>query len=97
MDNSQSGIPPHMDIWSRNERLYRTLVGMGLVCDAIYQDAERTKIKAVQVSCDLPSDETAEQSAESGVFSPVQRSEILEGVASAYNGGDNVVNFPSIL
>ena len=46
--------PEHMDRWSRNERLYRYLLGMGLVVDPVFSDAEQTRIDHMVVSVDLP-------------------------------------------
>jgi hypothetical protein len=46
--------PAHMDRWSRMERLYRHLLGMGLCVSPIFADAERGQIDHLHVSVDLP-------------------------------------------
>ena len=46
--------PEHMDRWTRNERLYRHLLAMGLVAVPIFEDDDRTRIDHLWVSVDLP-------------------------------------------
>jgi catechol 2,3-dioxygenase-like lactoylglutathione lyase family enzyme len=46
--------PEHMDPWTRNERLYRHLLGLGLVAVPIFSDGDRTRIDHILVSVGLP-------------------------------------------
>ena len=50
-----AGRPPeHMDRWTRNERLYRHLLGMGLVAIPIFVGEDRTRIDHLLVTTELP-------------------------------------------
>lgn len=89
---SKGPLPQHMDIWSRNERLYETLINMGLVCSPIFADGSDSKIEAIHVSTGLPT----EHAAQSGVGLPVKRAKVAEMVATAKSSSDNVVNFPPV-
>ncbi len=46
--------PQHMDRFTRNERLYRHLLSMGLVAVPIFADADRTRIDHLMVTTELP-------------------------------------------
>ncbi len=45
-------LPEHMDRWSRNQRLYETLKGMGLFVIPIPEPDDPTKIKEMIVAAD---------------------------------------------
>jgi len=45
--------PLHMDRWSRTERLYRYLLGLGLIVDPFYSGDDQSKIEYLQVAVDL--------------------------------------------
>jgi len=79
-----------MDKWSRNERLYRHLVEMGLFCSPIFTDNTGDRIEAIQVSVDLPAVPTT------SVVAPVKRPQIGESITSASGDGSNVIHFPTI-
>ena len=91
--------PDHMDRWSRMERLYRHLLGLGLVVSPAFADAERGRISHLYVSVDLPPEATPESGAEnaaSGLISmPVSRAEIADVVGAPESQGVNVVPLPS--
>jgi hypothetical protein len=94
--------PEHMDKWSRNERLYRHLLGLGLVVDPVFEDDDRTQIDYLVVSSVLPSSESgngiAKQAAVTGVVSPMEGTKVGVVVATAQPQGDRVVvDFPPIL
>ena len=76
--------PDHMDRWSRNQRLYETLKGMGLFATPIPEPDDPTKIREIIVSADLPPD----------VSAPVQRPEVGNVIGAPCSDGDNVINFP---
>lgn len=93
--------PQHMDIWSRNERLYQTLLGMGVYVTPIFTDQERTRIDYLHVACAAPSyalpvEQPPKQSAEAPVDLAVQRAEVGRIVGAAECDGGNVVDFPSV-
>ena len=94
--------PEHMDIGSRNARLYDTLKGMGLFVVAIPDENDTTKIKHLVVSADLPfagkaTEGATQDAAEAGVTGAMQRSQVGNVVASAEDRGMNVVDFPTKL
>lgn len=90
--------PEHMDRWSRNERLYRQLLGLGFYVVPIFADEEHTRIEYLHVSTDSPLQSSAQQPAETGVILPVEGAGISEGFGTTKSVGDGVViNFPSIL
>lgn len=84
--------PEHMDRWSRNERLYQTLKGMGLFVSPILDERG---IDSLLVSTDLP--QKTVPVAEADVCAPVERAEIVNGIRSALGHGDNVVDFPTVV
>jgi hypothetical protein len=57
-------LPEHMDRWSRNDRLYETLKGMGLCVSPIPEPSDPTKIKEMVVSTALPTESVPQDSAE---------------------------------
>ena len=66
-------LPEHMDRWTRNQRLYETLKGMGLFVSPITEPGGPTKIRQMIVSADLP---TAEGAAEPGVDPVLKRPKV---------------------
>ena len=92
MDRTETENPPplHMDKYSRNQRLFETLVGMGVVCHPIYGPGMR--IEAMYVSADLLSQEAAERC----VQFPVEGPQVGNVVGPTGLSGNNVVNFPPI-
>ena len=90
--------PEHMDIASRNARLYETLKGMGLFVVAVPDNDDTTRIKHLIVSADLQfAEQTAQHSAKAGVALAMQRPEIGDVVRAAEDRGVNVVDFPTKL
>lgn len=90
IETEEKHPPLHMDKWSRNERLYKTLTEMGLVCSPIFADEKQDKIEALYVSTEvfsLPAD----------VGTPVQRSKITKVITTPRSDGSNVVDFPSVV
>ena len=70
-------LPDHMDRWSRNQRLYETLKGMGLFVSPIPEPDDPTKIRELIVAADLPFAECCpEQATQCGVVGAVKRPEI---------------------
>jgi hypothetical protein len=51
-------VPLHMDIWTRNERLYQYLLGMGLVAHAIRSESDPSRIEGIYVSAGFMPAET---------------------------------------
>lgn len=49
--------PEHLDYWSRNDRLYKTLLDMGLYVEPIFSDDSRRDINYLRVSVGKPSHE----------------------------------------
>lgn len=89
-------VPDHMDRWSRNQRLYETLKGMGLYVSPIPEANDPTRIKEMIVAADLPVQETAEQTAQASVVLAVQGPQVADVVGAAEGAGMNVVLFPAI-
>lgn len=88
---------PLMDKWSRNARLYNTLVGMGLVVRPIPSDIDPEKIECFYVSCELPQ-RCAENPAVSGISNVMEGTQVSDVVASAEGLGDGkVIHFPAVL
>lgn len=50
----QFNIPEHLDYWTRNERLYRTLLAFGFYVEPIFVDDSRKAIDHLRVSVGLP-------------------------------------------
>lgn len=80
-------LPEHMDRWSRNQRLYETLKGMGVYVTPIPEPGDPTKIRQMIVSADLPSD----------VDAPVERTKVRDVVGPSASDGLNVIDFPPVL
>jgi hypothetical protein len=90
-------LPEHMDRWSRNQRLYETLKGMGLYVSPIPEPGDPTKIREMIVAADLPFEQPTQCAAEAGVVGVMKRSQVRDVVRPAESVGDNVINFPSVL
>lgn len=43
-------VPEHLDYWTRNDRLYKTLLSLGLYVEPVFTDDTRTEIKYMRVS-----------------------------------------------
>lgn len=89
--------PEHMDRWTRNERLYRHLLGLGLVVDPVFADEARTQIDHLRVSVDLPRAGVADTTAVAGVVMPMTGTEVGEGFGATTRDGANVIDFPPVL
>ncbi len=90
LDTEEKHPPLHMDKWSRNERLYKKLTEMGLVCSPIFADEKQDRIEALYVSTEvfsLPAD----------VRLPVKRPKVTEVVTTPRSDGSNVIDFPTII
>ena len=99
MTKHESGpvLPEHMDRWSRNQRLYETLKGMGLFVSPIPEPGDPTKIREMIVSADLPlAHEPAEDATEAGIVPVVKRPVVTDVVDTTEGGRGNVVNFPTV-
>jgi hypothetical protein len=88
--------PEHMDVGSRNARLYATLKRMGLYVSPIFEADDPTKINRIVVSAELPfAQVVAERAAEARVRAAQQRSSIPEVIGTAECLGENVVRMPT--
>lgn len=89
----------HMDIGSRNGRLYATLRDMGLFVLPVFAKDDPERIDYMQVSVTLPAQlhEAAQQATSGAVAAPMTSSDISKGVESTKSGRDGVINFPSVL
>lgn len=85
--------PDHMDRTSRTYRLYEQLKGMGLYVCPIYADGE---IDSLHVAVELPLC-APEEAAHAGIVTPVERPQVRYPVAPTENGGDVVVDFPTVV
>jgi hypothetical protein len=91
-------MPEHMDRWSRNQRLYETLKGMGLYVIPIPDSDDPSKIRELRVSAELPlAESVAEHTAQARVVPAVKRPVVGVGVDAAESGRDNVIDFPTVL
>jgi len=91
--------PDHMDRWTRNRRLYKTLKGMGLYVSPIFADKDCELIDALYVAVDLAAEKAAKTAVvtERAIHAPVERAEIGDVIRSALGLGDGVVvEFPSV-
>jgi hypothetical protein len=89
---------PLMDKWSRNARLYQTLVGMGLVVVPIPFEGDLEKIECLHVSSGLLVQQSAENPAVTSVSDTVERPQVRDVIAAAEcSRGGVVVHFPSML
>ena len=91
--------PEHMDKYSRNERLYRFLLSMGLIVNPVRLTDDLSKIDHLYVTVALSANDAAfipgsERSSEAGVVGVVERSEVGEIVRPAKGDGNVVVDFP---
>ena len=100
--------PEHMQPWTRNQRLYETLKGMGLFVTPVpFKDAP-DKINWIQVSAQMPADDLAdlldrlrpsdqEGLVPRGIGSPMQGAKVADVVAPSPADGENVVDFPPVV
>lgn len=86
-----SQTPLHMDDKARNERLYKTLVEMGLFVEAVYCPNDPDVIDYILVSASLPTVATTD------VIPPVKRTQVRENVGPTARDGDNVIDFPPVV
>lgn len=94
-------MPEQIDRWSRNERLYRHLLGLGLVVFPAFADDDRTLVDHLIVSVDLPTRHQAvaggEETAATAVALPVEGAKVPDVIGPAIAGGDGVVvEFPPV-
>lgn len=82
--------PLHMDKHTRNQRLYKNLTEMGLVCSPIFADDDQSLIEAIYVSTEIPSIPCQ-------IGTPVKRSQVSKAITPPVRNGDNVIEFPTIL
>jgi hypothetical protein len=94
--------PQHMDKYSRNERLYHFLLGMGLIVNPICLPDDPAKIDYLHVTVTLANAtesfvrEVTESPSISCVVKPIERPEIRNVVGSSEATGDTVINFPTV-
>lgn len=90
-------LPEHMDRWSRNQRLYETLKGMGLYIVPIPEKDDPTRINHLVVATDLPfAEKAAEEAAKARILAEMKRTQVREIPAATDSDGDNVVDFPAV-
>ncbi len=94
---TEAPAPEHMDRHSRNERLYRTLLGMGLVVDPIRANDDPTKMEGMYVSAELPAvgQRVAEVPAKDGVRLVMERALVGQVARSPEGARDAVIQFPT--
>ncbi len=91
---------PLMDKWSRNARLYNTLVGMGLVVHPIPSSTDPEKIECIYVSSELSAviNQPAENPTVACVSDTVKRAEVGDVISPTKDSGNGkVIHFPSVL
>jgi hypothetical protein len=79
--------PEHMDRWTRNERLYRHLLSLGLVVVPMFADDDRARIDHLWVSIDLPEQVTVlrgvpQETAVTGVVPPLQGTQMRGAIGA---------------
>ncbi len=89
-------LPEHMDVWTRNERLYETLKGMGLFVSPIPDVDDPDRIAAIWVSAGLLPQQATEDATARSVPLAMKRSQICEAIQTAKSAGDNVNNLPAM-
>jgi len=89
----------HMDIGSRNGRLYVTLRDMGLFVLPVFAKDDPERIAYMQVSVTLPAQlhEAAQQATSGAVAAPMTSSDIPKDIEPTKSGRNGVINFPSVL
>ena len=87
-------LPEHMDVWTRNERLYETLRGMGLFVSPIPDIDDPDKIAAVWVSAGLLPQQCGEKPTARSVPLAVKGSQIAVDIQAAKGRCGNVINLP---
>lgn len=53
-------IPEHLDFFSRNDRLYKFLLSVGLFVEPVFTDDSCTDIDYLKVTAGLPTDRPSE-------------------------------------
>ena len=95
MANSDLFPPQHMDKYSRNERLYKHLLGMGLVVTPFPASDHPERIEYMYVSTVLPDaaaiDKGSQKATVTGVREAVKRPQVEDIVGTTKRGGDGVV------
>jgi hypothetical protein len=94
--NGSEVLPEHRDRWSRNQRLYETLKGMGLYVSPMPEPDDPTKIREMIVAADLPFKHPAQQPTEPGVSGTMQGPHVRNVIEAAESGGVNVIQFPAV-
>lgn len=89
-------LPEHMDVWTRNERLYETLKGMGLFVSPIPDVDDPDRIAAVWVSAGLLPQQCTQKPAAQGVALAMEGAQVAENVQAANGGGNNVILLPTV-
>ncbi|MDD9962274.1 MAG: hypothetical protein OXU70_09310 [Gammaproteobacteria bacterium] len=100
--------PEHMQPWTRNQRLYEALKGMGLFVTPIPFKDDPEKLNWIQVSVQTPADDLADLTdrmkpsdqeglVPRGIGSPMQGAQVADVVRPSPADGDNVVYFPPVL
>jgi hypothetical protein len=93
--------PKHMDKYSRNERLYRFLLGMGLIVNPIRLTDDLSRIDYLYVTAALSTTEAttanpSEAGAKTSVVAVMERTEVADIVGASEGYGDRkVIEFPS--
>lgn len=87
--------PLHMDVGSRNARLYEELAKMGLFVFPIFAENDPTRIDYLHVAVSPP-EYVTKQSTGGGVAEPMASAKVGNEVGTAGAGGDNVVYLPPI-
>ena len=93
--------PEHMDVGTRNRRLYETLKGMGLYVDPIPDKSDPTRIAYMVVSSGLPfAAETLQSAAENptiaSIAAAMQGAKVGDVVGPAECCRENVIYLPTI-
>ncbi len=88
----------HMDVGSRNDRLCKTLQGMGLFVLPVFAEGDPSRIDHMLVSVELPAriKQPAEDTARAAVTSPVTSPEVPMHVQSSESQRVGVIDFPAV-
>lgn len=93
--------PDHMDVWSRNERLYEALKGMGLYVIPIPLESDPSRIDHLRVAAALPASVSSHESggqppSEPRVSPVVEGAQVGRVIATAEGERNNVVDLPTV-
>jgi hypothetical protein len=88
----------HMTNNHRMERLYNTLLGMGLIVFPIPNKKNPEEIEYFNVGVTLPHllPKPRKSPSQASIDKKVERSKILDKIRSAKNDGSNVIDMPTI-